>query len=66
MTVLLANDIDHYETYAKHCLTLAAQTPDRASRLLLREMAAEWLKLALPDGNTAGGAPPLNGPALGE
>ncbi|MET0705493.1 MAG: hypothetical protein ABWY82_01425 [Tardiphaga sp.] len=26
-------------------MKLAAQTPDRASRLMLREMAAQWLKL---------------------
>jgi hypothetical protein len=65
MTVSLANDIDDYESYARHCLTLASQTPDRASRLLLREMAAEWLKLAIPDRDAAGRTP-LNGAALGE
>lgn len=36
---------DRYEQYAQHCLRLAAQTPDRDSRVMLREMAAEWLKL---------------------
>ena len=37
---------DQYETYAQHCLLVAARAPDRASRLMLREMAAEWLNLA--------------------
>ena len=35
-----------YESYAEHCLRIAAQIPDRESRVLQREMAAEWLKLA--------------------
>jgi hypothetical protein len=44
-------DTDHarqtdYDGYARFCLELAAQTPDRATRLQLREMAAAWLNLS--------------------
>jgi hypothetical protein len=35
-----------YQIYAEHCLKVAAIIPDRESRVLQREMAAEWLKLA--------------------
>jgi hypothetical protein len=35
-----------YQVYAEHCVRTAAMIPDRESRVLLREMAAEWLKLA--------------------
>ena len=38
---------DEYVRYAKHCLKIAEKLPEQASRILLREMAAEWLKLAL-------------------
>ena len=68
MTVSFPHDVEQYETYARHCLTLASQTPDRQSRLILREMAAEWLKLALPggfDGENMDHAPPSNGASLG-
>lgn len=64
MTTSFANDVEHYESYAQHCLKLASQVPDRDSRLILREMAAEWLKLALPavfDGEGKDHAPPTNG-----
>jgi hypothetical protein len=37
---------DHdYVIYARFCLDLAVKEPDRAHRLLLREMAAAWLNL---------------------
>jgi inactivated superfamily I helicase len=35
-----------FEAYAKFCLDLAAEVPDRRRRLVLREMAAAWLNLA--------------------
>jgi hypothetical protein len=35
-----------YVGYATHCLELAKTTTDQKSRNILREMAAEWLKLA--------------------
>lgn len=38
-----------YENYAESCLDIAAQTADRGARLLLREMAAEWLKVSESD-----------------
>jgi hypothetical protein len=37
---------EQYVDYATHCLQLAKVTTDRESRAILREMAAEWLKLA--------------------
>jgi hypothetical protein len=35
-----------YANYAKHCLQVVEVLPDRDSRAVHREMAAEWLKLA--------------------
>jgi hypothetical protein len=35
-----------YVGYAKHCLQAAARLPDRETRIILREMAAEWTALA--------------------
>ena len=35
-----------YQSYARFCLKLASQMPDRNSRLVLREMAAQWLQLS--------------------
>ena len=37
---------EQYVGYATHCLKLAKATADRESRAVLKEMAAEWLKLA--------------------
>ena len=37
---------EQYVTYATHCLQLAKVAADKASRVILREMAAEWLNLA--------------------
>jgi hypothetical protein len=37
---------EEYVGYTEHCLKLAKQTPDAESRLILRKMAAEWLRLA--------------------
>jgi hypothetical protein len=37
---------ERYVGYATHCLELAKTTTDQKSRNILREMAAEWLKLA--------------------
>jgi hypothetical protein len=37
---------ERYVGYANHCLELAKATTDPGSRAMLREMAAEWLKLA--------------------
>jgi hypothetical protein len=36
---------EEYIGYAEHCVNLARQTNDRESRRILREMAAEWLRL---------------------
>jgi hypothetical protein len=35
-----------YARYAEHCLNTIAETTDRESRSVQREMAAEWLRLA--------------------
>jgi hypothetical protein len=35
-----------YTHYASHCLSLTTAAIDRDSRVIQREMAAEWLKLA--------------------
>jgi hypothetical protein len=37
---------EQYVDFATHCLQLAKVASDRESRAILREMAAEWLKLA--------------------
>lgn len=55
-----------YIAYAEQCLRAVKSIPDRRSRLLFREMAAEWLNLAAaPVGNAravadrASSLPPL-------
>ena len=40
------DDRERYVGYAAHCLQLAKVTTDQESRAILKEMAAEWLKLA--------------------
>jgi hypothetical protein len=40
------DDRERYVGYATHCLQLAKVATDRESRAVLKEMAAEWLKLA--------------------
>jgi hypothetical protein len=35
-----------YANYGRHCLKVARELPDQDSRMLHREMAAEWFKLA--------------------
>jgi hypothetical protein len=48
-TIMADRSIDKREQYvdfATHCLQLAKATADRESRAILKEMAAEWLKLA--------------------
>jgi hypothetical protein len=39
---------EEYVRYAEHCLAMAKIAPDRKSRIIQREMAAEWLNLAGP------------------
>ena len=36
---------EEYVSYAEHCVKLAKQTNNQESRRILREMAAEWLRL---------------------
>jgi hypothetical protein len=36
---------EEYVGYAEHCVKLARQTNDPETRRVLREMAAEWLRL---------------------
>ena len=40
------DDRERYVGYATHCLQLAKVATDQESRAFLKEMAAEWLKLA--------------------
>ncbi|MEA2982772.1 MAG: hypothetical protein QOF09_4595 [Alphaproteobacteria bacterium] len=40
------NKHDEYTRYADHCLKMAKQNLEHDSRMVLREMANEWLKLA--------------------
>jgi hypothetical protein len=37
---------EDYERYADYCLNAAHQLADQETRRILREMAAEWLRLA--------------------
>jgi hypothetical protein len=37
---------DEYTRYAEHALAAAKTPPDHDSCIVLREMAAEWLRLA--------------------
>jgi hypothetical protein len=46
MTVRKASKREEYVRYAEHCLAMAKIAPDQPSRIVQREMAAEWLKLA--------------------
>ena len=40
------NKFKEYVLFAQHCLTMAKSAPDQQSRIIQRQMAAEWLKLA--------------------
>jgi|HubBroStandDraft_1064217.scaffolds.fasta_scaffold3193766_1 hypothetical protein len=46
MGVSQADKSAEFVSYAIHCLRIAERLPDRESRVMQREMAAEWLKLA--------------------
>jgi hypothetical protein len=37
---------EEYTRYAEHCLAMARIVRDQQSRIVQREMAAEWLRLA--------------------
>jgi hypothetical protein len=45
MELSTINKCEEYIGYAEHCLKLAGETSDRELRVILREMAAEWLRL---------------------
>jgi hypothetical protein len=47
---------EQYVAFATHCLQLAKVAVDGQSRTILREMAAEWLKLAEAAGESNGGS----------
>jgi hypothetical protein len=46
MAVREPRKYDEYRHYAEHCLELVRIATSRESRVLQREMAAEWFKLA--------------------
>ena len=41
-----ANKYEEYRLYAEHCLKLVRIATSRKSRVIQRQMAAEWFKLA--------------------
>lgn len=41
-----ADKANEYIGYMEHCLTIARSLPDRKDRIVHREMAAEWVRLA--------------------
>jgi len=45
MAVLTIEKREEYVGYAEYCVILARQTDDWEARVMLREMAAEWLRL---------------------
>jgi hypothetical protein len=45
MAVLTFEKREEYVSYAEYCVKLARQTDDWETRVILREMAAEWLRL---------------------
>jgi hypothetical protein len=45
---------ERYVGFATHCLQLAKVAADHQSRVILREMATEWLKLAEAAGEANG------------
>ena len=40
------HNAEQYVNYAVHCLNMAKLAANREARIIQREMAAEWLKLA--------------------
>jgi hypothetical protein len=48
---------EEYTRYAEHCLAMARIAGDQQSRVVQREMAAEWLKLAAESERMAGSIP---------
>jgi hypothetical protein len=61
MPVIKNSKHKEYAQYAMHCLNMVVRTKDQDARALIREMAAEWLKLAdtALDRNRSGGEPQL-------
>jgi hypothetical protein len=58
VTASQADKAIEYANYARHCLNIVKKIPDQASRIVHREMAAEWFKLAdqAASGNADAGA----------
>ena len=46
MTISNSDKAMEYSDYARHCLKVVMKIPDQGSRMIHREMAAEWFKLA--------------------
>jgi hypothetical protein len=46
VAVTKADKAIEYAGYAEHCLKIVAFLPDQEFRIIQREMAAEWIKLA--------------------
>jgi hypothetical protein len=60
MTNRNSDKYEEYMHYAEHCLAMAKLAPDQQSRIIQREMAAEWLRLAgTPQSEQAAGSIPI-------
>jgi hypothetical protein len=46
MAVRKTSKYEEYRLYAEHCLKLVRIATNRKSRIIQRQMAAEWFKLA--------------------
>jgi hypothetical protein len=46
MAISKADKAMEYASFAEHCLKIAKIIPDREDRIIQREMAGEWFKLA--------------------
>ena len=64
VTISKSDKAMEYSDYARHCLKIVMKIPDQASRVIHREMAAEWFKLA--DQAAADAAPLVSGHHHGE
>jgi hypothetical protein len=46
MAVRKNDKYEEYTQYAEHCVKMVMVSTDRKSRIIQREMAAEWIRLA--------------------
>ena len=46
MAISPADKVQEYVAFASHCLKVAHSLPERQDRVIHREMATEWIRLA--------------------